>query len=118
MDVEMMDVMAALKQGNIAKAATLSFNCIQCGLCASRCMGELPQYHIAQLARRIYGSKIVPRAEHLAEAVVASNNGRYDAYLKTLMKMGEEELRRVYQAREMEPDIAAEDWVPDDTGYL
>ena len=118
MDVEMMDVMAALKQGNIAKAATLSFNCIQCGLCASRCMGELPQYHIAQLARRIYGSKIVPRAEHLAEAVVASNNGRYDAYLKTLMKMGEEELRRVYQAREMEPDIAAEDWVPDDTEHL
>jgi formate hydrogenlyase subunit 6/NADH:ubiquinone oxidoreductase subunit I len=118
MDVEVMDYIAALKKGDIAKAATLSFNCIQCGLCASRCMGELPQYHIAQLARRIYGSKIVPRAKHLAEAVAASNSGKYDASLETLMKMSEEELRRLYQEREMEPEMAPEDWVPGDTEYL
>jgi len=118
MDVEVMDYISALKQGNIAKAAVLSFNCIQCGLCASRCMGELPQYHIAQLARRMYGSKIVPRAGHLAEAVTASNGGKYDACLETLMKTNEEELRRLYQEREMEPEIAPEDWVPKDTQYL
>lgn len=118
MDVEVMDYVSALKQGNIAKAATLSFNCIQCGLCASRCMGELPQYHIAQLARRIYGSKIAPRAQHLAEAAAAANSGKYDASLETLMKTGEEELRKLYQEREIEPEIAAEDWVPDDTAYL
>ncbi len=118
MDVEVMDYIAALKQGNIAKAATLSFNCIQCGLCASRCMGELPQYHIAQLARRIYGSKIVPQAEHLAKAASSSIGGKYDAHLQALMKMGEEELRRLYQEREMEPEIAPEDWVPNDTEYL
>jgi succinate dehydrogenase/fumarate reductase-like Fe-S protein len=51
MEVEVLDYVSALKQGDIAKAAQLSFDCIQCGLCASRCMGELPQYHIAQLAR-------------------------------------------------------------------
>jgi succinate dehydrogenase/fumarate reductase-like Fe-S protein len=118
MDVEVMDYIAALKQGNIARAATLSFNCIQCGLCASRCMGELPQYHIAQLARRIYGSKIAPRAEHLAEAVAAVDSGRYEADLKMLMKTGEEELRRIYEEREIEPEIAGEDWVPEDTRYL
>jgi len=118
MDVEVMDVMSALKQGNIAKAAILSFNCIQCGLCASRCMGELPQYHMAQLARRLYGSKIVPRAKHLAEAAAATNNGKYDACLETLMKMSEEELRQLYREREMEPAIATEDWVPSDTQYL
>jgi ferredoxin len=118
MDVEMMDVMSDLKQGNIAKAADLSFNCIQCGLCASRCMGELPQYHIAQLARRVYGSKITPRAAHLVEAVTASGSGKYDVCLETLMKMGEEDLRQLYQEREVEPEIAAEDWAPDDTEYL
>lgn len=118
MDVEVMDYIAALKQGNIAKAATLSFNCIQCGLCASRCMGELPQYHIAQLARRIYGSKIAPRAEHLAEAATTTSDGKYDTHLKALMEMGEEELRRLYQEREIEPEIAAEDWAPNDTEYL
>jgi len=118
MDVEMMDVMSALKQGNIARAASLSFSCIQCGLCASRCMGELPQYHIAQLARRVYGSMIVPRAAHLAEAVAASREGRYDRYLQELMQTDEDELRRVYQEREVEPDMAGEDWLPSDTQYL
>jgi len=118
MDVEVMDYIAALKQGNIARAATLSFNCIQCGLCASRCMGELPQYHIAQLARRIYGSKIAPQAEHLVEVAAAGSSGKYDAYLEALMKMSEEELRRLYQEREMEPEIAPEDWVPNNKEYL
>ncbi len=118
MDVEMMDVMAALKQGDIARAARLSFNCIQCGLCASRCMGELPQYHMAQLARRIYGSKIVPRAEHLVRAVAANAEDRYATDLDSLMVMGEEELRRIYVEREMEPPMADEDCAPDDTGHL
>ena len=60
MDIEVMDYIAELKRGDIVKAAKTSFDCIQCGLCASRCMGELPQYHIAQLARRLNGSKITP----------------------------------------------------------
>ena len=118
MDVEVMDMVSALKQGNIAKAAILSFSCIQCSLCASRCMGELPQYHIAQLARRIYGAKIAPRAEHLNEAVIATGEGRYEECLQTLMTMAEDELRQVYQQREIEPAMAGEDWVPTDTKYL
>ena len=118
MDVDMMNVMAALKQGNIARAATLSFNCIQCGLCASRCMGELPQYHIAQLARRIYGSKIVPRAEHLVKAVAANAEDKYAADLDALMAMDEEQLRKVYVERETEPPMAGEDWTPDDPSHL
>ena len=65
MDVDVLGYISALKQGNIKKAAELSFDCIQCGLCASRCMGEIPQYHIAQLARRVYGRYIQPQAEHL-----------------------------------------------------
>lgn len=115
MDVEVMDMISALKQGNIARAANLSFSCIQCGLCASRCMGELPQYHIAQLARRIYGSKIVPRAEHLNEAVTAIKEGKYEEYLHNLINIGDEELRKRYQEREMEPEMAGEDWVPANT---
>jgi len=118
MDVEVMDVIAAIKQGNIAKAATLSFNCIQCGLCASRCMGDIPQYHIAQLARRIYGSKIVPGAEHLALAAAANKESKYDSCLKELMEMDEEELRKRYQEREIEPPMAGEDWVPSSAEYL
>ena len=118
MDVQVMDVISAVKQGNIERAATLSFNCIQCGLCVSRCMGELPQYHIAQLARRIYGSKIAPRAGHLNEAVDAAKSEECQQALQKLMKTDVKQLREIYRDREIEPEMAAEDWTPAKRDYL
>ena len=117
-DVEVMDVISVIKQGDIAKAAHLSFDCIQCGLCVSRCFGELPQYHIAQLARRIYGGKIAPRAGHLEGVAKAIKEGKFDGMLEELMSMDEEELKRVYTEREMEPEITGEDWRPKERKYL
>jgi formate hydrogenlyase subunit 6/NADH:ubiquinone oxidoreductase subunit I len=116
--IEVMDAISALKQGNIAEAAQLSFDCIQCGLCTSRCFGELAQYHMLQLARRIYGAKIVPRAEHLARMVKAVNEGKYDRCLDGLKQAGEDELKKLYKEREVEPMVAGEDWTPKDTTYL
>jgi len=118
MDVEVMDVVANLKRGNIVKAAELSFSCIQCGLCASRCMGELPQYHIFQLARRIYGGLIAPPAQHLDVAVKAIASGRYEECLRTIKQMDEAALRKVYQEREMEPEMTGEEWLPKDRKCL
>lgn len=118
MDVEVMDAIQALKQGNIAKAAEHAFDCIQCGLCASRCMGELPQYHMFQLARRIYGGKIAPKATHLASAVKAVKEGKYQEMLEHLMRMDEEALKEEYTKREIEPETAGEDWRPKDTRYV
>jgi formate hydrogenlyase subunit 6/NADH:ubiquinone oxidoreductase subunit I len=112
MDVPVMDVISAIKQGDIARAATLSFSCIQCGLCVSRCMGELPQYHIFQLARRIYGGKIVPRAQHLVEAVAAVKSGRYEEELQKLKKLDLKQLAEMYEAREIEPEMTGEEWRP------
>ena len=116
--IEVMDAISALKQGNIAEAAELSFECIQCGLCTSRCFGELAQYHMFQLARRIYGAKIAPRAEHLAEMVKAIDEGRYDKAVEKLNSMNEEELKKLYQEREMEPVAVGEEWKPKDTRFL
>jgi len=114
-----MDYISALKQGDIAKAAQLSFDCIQCGLCASRCMGELPQYHIAQLARRVYGKYIQPRAEHLIKRVEESQSGKYDSTLQELSTMTQEELEKRYKEREREPDLAPPGtWMPKDTQNL
>lgn len=118
MDIQVMDVIAALKQGDIAKAATLSFECIQCGLCVSRCMAELPQYHVAQLARRLYAGKMMPRAEHLGEAVKAVEEGRFEAMLADMKAMKEEDFIKAYAEREIEADIAEEYWRPGDTRFL
>ncbi len=119
MGVEVLDYISALKQGDIAKAAQLSFDCIQCGLCASRCMGELPQYHIAQLARRMYGKYMQPRADHLRVRVQEIQAGKYDEMLNALMTMDKTGLEKIYKEREREPDMVTPGtWMPQDTQYL
>ena len=119
MDVEVLDYISAIKQGDIEKAAVISKDCIQCGLCASRCMGELPQYHIAQLVRRIYGKYIQPRAEHLKNRVEEINSGKYDSMLEDLVGMDKEKLEKFYVEREREPDMAEPgSWMPENTQYL
>lgn len=115
MDIQVMDYMAAAMRGDIAKVAELSFDCVMCGLCTSRCPAEICQYNIAILARRLYGRFVAPRAEHLREVTAAVEAGRYDALMEELVKAGEDELQRLYAAREMEPEEADEMWTPRDT---
>ncbi len=119
MGVEVLDYISALKQGDIARAAQLSFDCIQCGLCASRCMGELPQYHIAQLARRIYGKYLQPRAAHLVRRVAEIESGKYDGMLDELTRMSRDDLEKLYKEREREPDmVPSGTWMPRDVSRL
>jgi Na+-translocating ferredoxin:NAD+ oxidoreductase RnfC subunit len=119
MGVQVLDYISALKQGDIAREAELSFDCIQCGLCASRCMGELPQYHIAQLARRLYGKYLQAHAEHLRARVADIESGKYDAVLEELTRMTKEQLEKLYKEREREPDLAPPGtWMPADVHYL
>ena len=112
MDVEVLDYVSALKRGDLKAATEISFDCIQCGLCASRCMGEMAQYHVAQLARRLYGGKLAPRAEHLEAMVNAIDQGTFSDELTELKAMGEEELKKAYVERENEPHMGDEEWRP------
>jgi succinate dehydrogenase/fumarate reductase-like Fe-S protein len=118
MDVPVLDYISAIKQGNFEKATELSFDCIQCGLCASRCMGEMAQYHIAQMVRRVRGARITPRAEHLKQMVGDIEAGKYNDGLAALKVMDEESLKKAYMAREMEPHMGAEDWKPEEAANL
>ncbi len=118
MDVEVLDYISELKRGDIEAASQTSFDCIQCGLCASRCMGEMAQYHIAQLARRLAGGKLAPRAEHLKKMVDAIAAGEFEEMLTKLKEMDPDELRKVYTERQMEPAMADESWRPSATDGL
>jgi Fe-S oxidoreductase len=119
MDVEVLDYISHLKRGDITGAARISFDCIQCGLCASRCFGEIPQYHAAQLARRLQGGKIAPKAEHMAKMVEDIDGGKFQEGLAELKGMSEEELKKAYTSREMEPAMSDESWQPEDrTGLV
>jgi len=118
MGVQVLDYVSALKRGDIESAAEISFDCIQCGLCASRCFGEIPQYHIAQVARRIWGGKIKPESEHLATMVEQIASGKYDGMIDSLKQMDTEQLKTAYTAREMEPAMSEESWKPENTEGL
>jgi len=103
-DIEVMEYMQAALRGDIAKVADLSFDCIMCGLCAVRCPSEIVQYHIGILCRRLYGSHLAPRAEHLEVRVKEISEGIHDAGLDKLTGCDIEELKRLYDNREIEAD--------------
>jgi len=118
MDVPVMDYIAAIKRGDLERATELSFDCIQCGLCATRCMGEMAQYHIAQMVRRLRGAHLTPPSKHCDEMVGRIKEGAFEDRLGELRKTDEKKLKELYKARENEPDLAEEDWAPKDRTYL
>jgi len=113
MDVPVMDYVSAIKRGDFEKATELSFDCIQCGLCATRCMAEMSQYHIAQMTRRITGAQLTPPSEHCDTMVAEITAGKYKETLTGLKTKSEDELKALYTKRSMEPAMADEFWSPD-----
>jgi ferredoxin len=105
-DIDVMGYIQAAIRGDIARVADMSFDCIMCGLCASRCPAEIVHYNVGLLARRLYGAKIAPRAGHLARRLKEIAEGRFEPGLDKLIRMDEKELARLYyQERDIEPDV-------------
>ncbi|UCE27354.1 MAG: 4Fe-4S dicluster domain-containing protein [Candidatus Coatesbacteria bacterium] len=102
-NLEVMEFVAAAIQGDIKKVAELSFECILCRLCVTRCPADEAQPHFAILARRLYGSKVQGKSEHLALRVQEIEEGKFDAELDELDKTPVEELTEMYKSRDIEP---------------
>ena len=102
-EIEVMDYMADAMKGDIASVASKSFDCIMCGLCAARCPAEEAQSNVALLCRRLYGKYLAPKSQHLWERIEEIEAGNFDEELAQLKSMGEEELRKRYEERDIEP---------------
>ncbi|MEO0077646.1 MAG: 4Fe-4S dicluster domain-containing protein [candidate division WOR-3 bacterium] len=102
-DIDVLSYVSAIIRGDISAAADISFDCIMCGLCVSRCPAELVKHNAALLCRRIYGRHIAPRSTHLKERVEEIRSGRFAADLAALKQYPVEELKRRYNSRDMEP---------------
>jgi heterodisulfide reductase subunit C len=103
-DLDVKDYMADAMKGDIAAVARKSFDCIMCGLCAVRCPAEEPQYRIALLCQRLYAKHLAPRAKHLSERVAEIKAGKFDESVREMKSLSEEDLRKRYNEREIEPD--------------
>ncbi|MCX7750847.1 MAG: 2Fe-2S iron-sulfur cluster-binding protein [Candidatus Bipolaricaulota bacterium] len=101
--LEVMDAVQASLRGDIPGVAELTFDCVSCGLCTMRCPAEISHHHVWQLARRLNGAYLTPRAPHVAQRVAEVEGGKFRAELDRLMAMGKEELVAAYKARDIEP---------------
>ncbi len=102
-DLNVIEYISYALYGKIAEVADKSFDCMMCSHCADRCPAGLAPYNIALLCRRLYGRYLVPRFQQLVSRVAEIKEGKFDAELSQLKKMGESELRRRYSERDIEP---------------
>jgi len=101
-ELEVMDYIQAALRGDLARVAEMSFDCIQCGLCAMRCPAEIVHYHVGQLARRVYGARMAPQAEHLSGRVAEIEGGKVDQELDAMMALSKDDLVKAYRERDVE----------------
>jgi len=101
-ELDVMQYIAYAQRGDFEKCAELSFDCVMCGVCSSRCPAGISHPQVAMLARRINGKYIAPDCAHLNERVAEIDAGKYDAKLAELMAAPVETLMNMYNNREIE----------------
>jgi heterodisulfide reductase subunit C len=97
-----MQYIAYAQRGDFEKCAELSFDCVMCGVCSSRCPAGISHPQVAMLARRLNGKYIAPDCAHLNERVQEINEHKYDGMLEELMGKPIDEIKELYNNREIE----------------
>ena len=100
--LNVMQYIAYAQRGEYEKCAEESFDCVMCGVCSSRCPAGISHPQVALLARRLTGKYIKPEAKHLADRVAAIGNGEYDELVANIMAKPLEEIKEMYEKREIE----------------
>ncbi len=102
--IDVLASVSAVLRGRLEDAADLSFDCIACGLCASRCPAELVKHNVTLLSRRLYGRNLVRRSAHLEKRRAEIREGVFDGALGELKASPVEALKKRYEARVVEAD--------------
>lgn len=100
--LNVMQYIAYAQRGDFKSCADESFDCVMCGVCSTRCPAGISHPQVAELARRIYGKYLAPDCEHLNKRVSEINNGDFKKLLEDLMNKPVEELKELYNKREIE----------------
>ncbi len=100
--LNVMQYIAYAQRGDFKSCADESFDCVMCGVCSTRCPAGISHPQVAELARRIYGKYIAPDCEHLNKRVSEINNGDFKKLLEDVMNKPIEELKELYNHREIE----------------
>ena len=101
-DIDVMQYIAYIQRGDFEKAADISFDCLMCGLCVSRCPANIVHYNAALTARRLYSRYIAKADAFLAERTKAIEAGECDREIDDLVKSNQARLQEMYNNREIE----------------
>lgn len=101
-DLDVMQYIAYAQRGEYEKCAEESFDCVMCGVCSSRCPAGISHPQVALLARRLTGKYLAPKSEHLEKRVSEIENGDFKELLERLMQKPIEEMKELYNNREIE----------------
>jgi succinate dehydrogenase/fumarate reductase-like Fe-S protein len=101
-DIDVMQYIAYIQRGDFAAAADLSFDCVMCGLCVSRCPAHIVHYNAGLTARRLYSRYLARPDAFLKERAAAIEAGEFDAALTDLMAADKARLQEMYNNREIE----------------
>ena len=100
--LNVMQYIAYAQRGEYEKCAEESFDCVMCGVCSSRCPAGISHPQVAMLARRLNGKYLAPHCEHLDARVVEIREGKFEELLENLMGKPLEEMKELYNHREIE----------------
>ncbi len=101
-DIDVMQYIACIQRGDFEKAADISFDCLMCGLCVSRCPVNIVHYNAALTARRLYGHYLAKPYAFLAQRAKDIEEGLMDAEIDELVGADKEKLQELYNNREIE----------------
>ena len=101
-ELNVMQYIAYAQRGEFDKVAKLSFDCVMCGCCSTRCPAGISHPQVAMLARRLNGKYIAPEAKHLTERVKEIQDGLCAEAMEAIMAKPIEELKELYNNRVIE----------------
>ena len=101
--LNVMQYSAYAQRGEYDKCAEASFDCVMCGVCSSRCPAGSSHPQVAMLSRRLNGKYLAPKSAHLEDRVREIENGTFTELLEALMQKPIDEMKELYNNREMEP---------------
>ncbi len=98
--LEVMEFVQAALRGDPKAVSELSFECVECGLCAIRCPAEIVPYYVARLAQRIYGRHIIGLSELVEKRRKEIEAGKFDEELNEISKIDLQKMRELYRKRD------------------
>ena len=100
--LNVMQYIAYAKRNSLEKCAHESFDCVNCCICSSRCPANISHPLVGLLARRLTGKYIHPTAEHNQQRVREISEGVYNGKMEEIMAASIDELREMYNKRDIE----------------